>query len=155
KRVLVVKVVKPALWNYFKNRQGLITKNTYRQLATWHKFFYQQFAIVLTGLRHRRIKFARVFNNHHANGSDLSRRLYHQRDRHRRLLRLTSEALWKRRDQSPTTHRAQIQGRPLTLQFFSVNFDLLPSSARFSHDLHFGFQFDSALSPRSRLDLFD
>src|SRR5213082_1378246 len=86
KRVLVVKVVKPALWNYFKNRQGLITKNTYRQLATWHKFFYQQFAIVLTGLRHRRIKFARVFNNHHANGRALSRRLYHQRNRDRWLL---------------------------------------------------------------------
>jgi hypothetical protein len=43
KRVLVVKVVKTALWNYFKNRQRLITKNTYRQLAARHKFFYQQF----------------------------------------------------------------------------------------------------------------
>src|SRR6266536_2493239 len=86
KRVLIVKVVKTALWNYFKNRQGLITKNTYRQLATRHKFFYQQFAIVLAGLRHRRIKFARVFYNHHANGRTLSRRLYHQGNRDRWLL---------------------------------------------------------------------
>src|SRR4029077_13642532 len=77
KRVFVVKVVKTALWNYFKNRQGLITKNTYRQLPARHKFFYQQFAIVLAGLRHRRIKFVRVFYNHHANGRTLSRRLYH------------------------------------------------------------------------------
>src|SRR5947199_5279320 len=86
KRVLVVKVVKTALWNYFKNRQGLITKNTYRQLATRHKFFYQQFAIILAGLRHRQIKFARVFYNHHANGRTLSRRLYHQRNQDRWLL---------------------------------------------------------------------
>src|SRR6266508_3755818 len=40
KRVLVVEVVKTALRNYFKNRQGQITKNTYRQLAARHKFFY-------------------------------------------------------------------------------------------------------------------
>src|SRR5206468_12988755 len=73
KRVLVVKVVKPALWNYFKYRQGLITKNTYRQLDTWHKFTYQQFAIVLTSLRHRRIKFTRVYNDYHFNGRSLSR----------------------------------------------------------------------------------
>ena len=41
KRILVVEVVKTALWNYFKNRQRLITENPYRQLAARHKFFYQ------------------------------------------------------------------------------------------------------------------
>ena len=50
KRILVGEVVKAALWNYFENRQGLITENTYRQLAARHKFFYQQFAIVLCRL---------------------------------------------------------------------------------------------------------
>src|SRR5205809_6224064 len=68
KRVLVVEVVKTALWNYFKNRQRLITENTYRQLAARHKFFYQQFPIVLAGRRYRRVKFAGGFYNHHANG---------------------------------------------------------------------------------------
>src|SRR4029450_1620874 len=86
KRVLVVEVVKTALWNYFKNWQGLITENTYRQLAARHKFFYQQVATILGGLRHRRIKLARVFYNPHANGRTLSCRLYHQRERNGRAL---------------------------------------------------------------------
>src|SRR5204863_7517854 len=83
KRVLVVKIVKTALWNYFKNRQSLITKNTYRQLATQNKFFYQQFVIVLAGFSQRRFKFARVFYNHHSNARTLSRRLYYERHRNR------------------------------------------------------------------------
>src|SRR5437016_13808404 len=86
KRVLVVKVVKTALWNYFKNRHSLITKNTYRQLATRHKFFSQQFAIILAGLRHRQIKFTRVLYNQHPSGSTLSARLYHQRTQDRSLV---------------------------------------------------------------------
>src|SRR5437762_2378470 len=49
-RVLGIKVVKTALRNYFKNRQGLITEDTYRQFAARYKFFYQQFVVVLCRL---------------------------------------------------------------------------------------------------------
>ena len=44
KRVFVVKVVKTALWNYFKNRQGLITEDTYRQCAAGAKWLRNDLA---------------------------------------------------------------------------------------------------------------
>src|SRR3989442_11829303 len=87
-RVLCVEVVKTTLWNYFKNRQGLITEDTYRQFAARYKFFHQQFAIVLRSLLHRRIDFAFVLHDHDAHGRTLPRRLYHQR--HRNSWALTS-----------------------------------------------------------------
>ena len=67
-RVLGIEVVKTALRNYFKNRQGLITEDTYRQFAARYKFFHQQFAIVLRSLLHRRIDFAFVLHDHDAHG---------------------------------------------------------------------------------------
>ena len=68
KRILVVEIVKAALGNYFENGQGLVTKDTYRQFAAGHKFFYQQFAIILRGFADSRFEFAFVFYNHDAHG---------------------------------------------------------------------------------------
>src|SRR5207245_4295139 len=81
-RVLGIEIVKAALWNYFKNRQGLITEDTYRQFTARYKFFHQQFTIVLSGLFHRRIEFVFIFHDHDPNGRSLPRRFYYQRHRH-------------------------------------------------------------------------
>src|SRR5437763_15956518 len=78
-RVLCIEVVKTTLWNYFKNRQGLITEDTYRQFATRYKFFHQQFAIVLSGFLHCRIEFRFVLHTDDADRGTLARRFHNQR----------------------------------------------------------------------------
>ena len=86
KRVLVREIVKAAFWNYFENRQGLITEDTNRQFSAGHKFFYQQFFIVLCDIGHGRIDLAFVFHDHNADGRTLARRLYHNRNWNGRTL---------------------------------------------------------------------
>src|SRR5205823_4172211 len=81
-RVLGIEVVKTALRNYFKNRQGLITEDTYRQFAPRYKFFYQQFAIVLGRFFYGRIDLVFVFHDHDPDRRSLPRRFYHQRHGH-------------------------------------------------------------------------
>src|SRR5438067_6621173 len=87
-RVFGIEVVKTALWNYFENRQGLITEDTYRQFAARYKLFHQQFAIVLAGFFHRRIEIGFLFHNYDADGGTLTRRFHDQR--HRNLWTLIS-----------------------------------------------------------------
>src|ERR1700736_1235973 len=81
-RVLGIKVVKTALRNYFENRQGLITEDTYRQFAARYKFFHQQFAIVLRRLFQSRIELVFFSYDRDSNGGALSRGFYYQRQRH-------------------------------------------------------------------------
>src|SRR6266446_10793936 len=74
KRILVCEIVKAALWNYLENRQGLITEDTNRQFPAGHKFFYQQFAIVVGGFGHGRFELAFISNNEHADRGTFTRR---------------------------------------------------------------------------------
>src|SRR5439155_10195132 len=63
KRILVVEIVKAALGNYLENGQGLVTEDTYRQFPAGHKFFYQQFAAILSGFADRGFDFALALYN--------------------------------------------------------------------------------------------
>src|SRR5207248_7337600 len=85
-RVLGIEVVKTALRNYFKNRQGLITEDTYRQFAPRYKFFYQQFAIVLGRFFYGRLDLVFAFHDYDPDRRSLPRRFYHQRHGHFRTL---------------------------------------------------------------------
>src|SRR5205823_10005612 len=85
-RVLGIKIVKTTLWNYFKNRQGLITEDTYRQFAARYKFFYQQFVIELRRFFQRRIELVFFSYDYDSNRRALTRRFHDERHRHFRTL---------------------------------------------------------------------
>src|SRR5206468_5123918 len=84
--ILIREIVKAALRNYLENRQDLVTENTNRQLPSRHKFFYQQFAVILGRIGNCRFKVLRLFYNINADGRALSWRLNHNRQLHARPL---------------------------------------------------------------------
>ena len=55
--ILIREIVKAALWDDFQNGQRLIAKYANGQLATWNKFFNEQFVIVFCSIENGRLEF--------------------------------------------------------------------------------------------------
>src|SRR4029453_2713074 len=86
KGILICEIVETALWDYLENRQGLVTENADRQFPARHKFFYQQFMVILRRIGNRWLEFLRFFYDINTDGGALSRRLDYNGQLHARTL---------------------------------------------------------------------
>src|SRR6266487_3237284 len=84
--ILVCEIVKPALRDYLKNWQDLITEDANRQFPAGHKFFYQQFSVVFRRFHQGGIELTLLLHDNNAYGRALPRRLHHDWQRNRRVL---------------------------------------------------------------------